>query len=260
MIVGIQLYTLRDYCKTPEDIHKTLKRVADMGYTAVQMSGIGKIEYSLFKEYCDEFGLDIVSTHNSFDRITKDTEQLIKDHEILECDYIGIGAPGPGQADTSEHFKEFIDALAEAAEKIHAAGKTFCYHNHHLEFQKFDDGFVAMDYMLEKFPKHVQFIVDTFWVEYTGTKAADHLRRLAGRIDCIHYKDLIEKPKADGEEGEMEKVYAPVGEGVLDWAEINKASEEGGVKWIVVEQDACEGDPFDCIQTSYNNLKAMGYC
>ena len=43
MKVGIQLYTLRDYCKTPEDIYNTLKRVADIGYTCVQMSGIGKI-------------------------------------------------------------------------------------------------------------------------------------------------------------------------------------------------------------------------
>ena len=37
MIVGAQLYTLRDSCKTLEDLSETLKRVADMGYTAVQL-------------------------------------------------------------------------------------------------------------------------------------------------------------------------------------------------------------------------------
>ena len=32
MILGAQLYTLRDYCKTTEDFAETLKKVADIGY------------------------------------------------------------------------------------------------------------------------------------------------------------------------------------------------------------------------------------
>ena len=256
MIIGAQLYTLRDFCKTPDDIHKTLRKVADIGYTAVQMSGIGKIDYALFKEYCDECGLDVVLTHNSFDRITKDTEQLIKDHEILGCDYIGIGAPAPDQCDTAEHFTAFIDALAEAAEKIHAAGKTFCYHNHHLEFEEKENGYTAMEYMIKKFPKHVHYVVDTYWVDYAGTTtSAEHLKRLAGQIDCVHYKDLIEVEK----DGKTEKTMAPVGTGLLDWPAINAACEAGGTKWIVVEQDICDGDPFECMKTSYENIKKWGY-
>jgi hypothetical protein len=36
-VVAAQLYTLRDYMKTPEDIRKSLKKVSEMGYTAVQI-------------------------------------------------------------------------------------------------------------------------------------------------------------------------------------------------------------------------------
>lgn len=255
MIIGAQLYTLRDFCKTPEDIHETLKKVADIGYTAVQMSGIGKIDYAQFKEYCDECGLDIVLTHMPFDRIVNHTEELIAQHEILGCDYIGIGAPTPEQCDTAEHFKAFADALAAASETIHAAGKTFCYHNHFMEFKTLEDGFVPMEYMIKTFPKHVNFTVDTYWVDYSGVASADLLNRLAGQIFCVHYKDLIEVEK----DGKTEKTMAPVGEGILDWPAINKACEAGGTKWIIVEQDICDGDPFDCMKISYNNLKAMGY-
>ena len=39
MIIGAQLYTLRDYCKNLDDFSETLKKVADIGYTSVQVSG-----------------------------------------------------------------------------------------------------------------------------------------------------------------------------------------------------------------------------
>ena len=37
MILGAQLYTLRNQMKTPEEIEKGLKAVADMGYHTVQV-------------------------------------------------------------------------------------------------------------------------------------------------------------------------------------------------------------------------------
>ena len=39
MEIGAQLYTVRDFCKTPEDFAETLKKVADIGYRTVQVSG-----------------------------------------------------------------------------------------------------------------------------------------------------------------------------------------------------------------------------
>ena len=38
MIAGAQLYTLRDFCKTTEDLESTIRRVAEIGYKAVQMA------------------------------------------------------------------------------------------------------------------------------------------------------------------------------------------------------------------------------
>ena len=35
---GIQMYTLRETMKTPEDYETTLRRVAEMGYTNVQLT------------------------------------------------------------------------------------------------------------------------------------------------------------------------------------------------------------------------------
>ena len=45
--IGAQLYTLRDFLKTPADIAKTLARVKKLGYDAVQVSGFGPIDLVL---------------------------------------------------------------------------------------------------------------------------------------------------------------------------------------------------------------------
>ena len=42
--IAAQLYTLRDFLKTPEEIAQTFKKVAGLGYRAVQLSSIGPID------------------------------------------------------------------------------------------------------------------------------------------------------------------------------------------------------------------------
>ena len=44
MVLGAQLYTLRDYIRDERDIRFTLAQVAKMGYTTVQVSGMGPID------------------------------------------------------------------------------------------------------------------------------------------------------------------------------------------------------------------------
>ena len=51
--VALQLYTLRDYTKTPADIRHTLKKVRAIGYEAVQASGMGPIDDAELVEILD---------------------------------------------------------------------------------------------------------------------------------------------------------------------------------------------------------------
>lgn len=39
MEIGAQFYTLRDFCKDLDSFAETLKKVADIGYKTVQISG-----------------------------------------------------------------------------------------------------------------------------------------------------------------------------------------------------------------------------
>ena len=62
---ALQLYTVRERMKTRADLEQTLARVREIGYPAVQVSGL---DWSLITEaelvaLCREIGLTICATH-----------------------------------------------------------------------------------------------------------------------------------------------------------------------------------------------------
>lgn len=251
MTLGAQLFTLRDYTQTEKDLDYSLGRVAEMGYQTVQISAIGPIPAEKVRELCEKHGLKIVLTHTDQNRILNDTEAVIKEHDIMGCEYIGIGMM-PMKYCSPEWLWHFADDFREPAKKIAAAGKLLMYHNHNIEFQKFG-GKLVMETLMESFaPDEMGFTLDTFWVQKGGGDVCDWFRKLQGRTPCVHLKDMAVR--------EWEPIMAPVMEGNLDFPKILRTLEEiGGVKHLLVEQDVCEGSPFDCLKTSYDNLHKLGY-
>ncbi|MBQ5973703.1 MAG: sugar phosphate isomerase/epimerase [Oscillospiraceae bacterium] len=244
MKLGAQMYTVRNQCKTPEDLDRSLEKLAEIGYRTVQLSGF-PYDPAAVRRRCDELGLSVELTHSSGDRITGDTDRLIEDHRILGCTNVGIGG-FPGER-TPEGVRKFIADFTPAMEKIAAAGMKFQYHNHGFEFQKFD-GVTLLDILrAETDPRLMGFTLDTYWVQYGGACVADTVTALAGRIDVFHFKDMA--MTAEGQR------FAPVGDGNLSWDTILAALERAGAKVGFVEQDDCYGeDPFACLARSYRYL------
>jgi sugar phosphate isomerase/epimerase len=250
MQLGAQLYTVRDYIQTEKDFRRTMEKIAKIGYRTVQISAVGPIGPKVMRQICDEFSLRIVVTHTNPDRIINETEQVIEEHDILGCQYIGIGM-------LSEKYRKeawygyFAEDYKEAAQKIAAHGKRLLYHNHNFEFTRFG-GKNIFEHMLEDFaPDELQFILDTYWIQAGGGDVVQWIKKLSGRVPCVHLKDM----HVDF----MTPIMAPVGEGNMNFEAILKACEEAGTEWLLVEQDICAGSPFDCLKTSYQNLVKMGY-
>ena len=80
-MIAAQMYTVRDFTKTPEDIAESLKKVKAIGYDAMQVSGFGPIDPQELKHMADGEGLDIIATHTGFDRMRDDIQAVI-DHEL----------------------------------------------------------------------------------------------------------------------------------------------------------------------------------
>lgn len=54
MELGAQLFTLRDYTQTEQDLDFSLGEVAKMGYKTVQLSAVGPIPAEKLRELCDQ--------------------------------------------------------------------------------------------------------------------------------------------------------------------------------------------------------------
>ncbi|MBP5270099.1 MAG: sugar phosphate isomerase/epimerase [Clostridia bacterium] len=256
MIIGAQLFTVRDYCKTPEDLKQSLKKCADMGYRAVQLSGICEVDASLLRSWLDEYSLEAPITHTAFGKIADDTDKVIADHKILGARYVGLGSVPDFRKSGCDKavFDAALEKLAPAIEKIHAAGLKFMYHNHNMEFCRFDGGQLCLDYLTSLFPaEKLGVTLDCYWVTAGGGDPVFWLDKLAGRTDCIHLKDMVYY----GPESAVR--MAPIGEGNLNHPAILEACERTGVGYAFVEQDHCYGrDPFECLEASLYNLRAMG--
>ena len=256
MIIGAQLYTVRSSCKTTEDLDSTLRRCAEMGFAAVQLSGVCDYDPCWMKQRLDEYGLIAPITHSKADRILNDTEKLIEDHKIIGAEYVGLGSvPNFRNCGCDEeYFVKYMDSLGEAIEKIGNAGLKFMYHNHNMEFARMSDGKLFIEYVSELFAgKRAGITLDCYWVTAGGGDPAQWLRRLSGQVDCIHLKDMVYwgPDKATR--------MAPVGYGNLNHAEIVKAAADAGVKYAFIEQDSCyEEDTFDALKKSLDSLRKLG--
>nr|WP_255654241.1 sugar phosphate isomerase/epimerase [Cohnella sp. REN36] len=236
--------------QTEKDIRRTLQKIAEMGYTSIQVSAMGPIAPRTLREICDSLSLSIALTHTNPDRILNETDQVIEEHDILGCDYIGIGGM-PEKYRSREWYGYFAEDYREAAGRIAKAGKRFMYHNHHFEFEKFD-GKRLIERICEDFaPEELGITLDTYWVQAAGADVCEWIGKLAGRLDCVHLKDMAVRG--------TEQLMAPVMEGNMNFPAIMKALENAGAKYLLVEQDVCQTSPFDCLETSYRNLSALGY-
>lgn len=248
--IGAQSYTIRDFCQTKEDFEESMEKLAKIGYKVVQLSAIGNIDAKDIKAICDKYGLTVACTHRSFDEYKNNIDFSIDFHKTCGCSVAGLGAiPTWDGVNTKQQALNITEDLNKITRKLKENGITFAYHNHAIEFKKID-GKYLMDYFLEK--GEFDFIIDVYWLAVAGINPAEFIRKNKNRIKMIHYKDL----KVKGNAGAICEVM----EGNLDWDDIIAASFESDAEFALVEQDTCDnGEPFKCLETSYNNLKLKGF-
>ncbi len=250
-VLAAQLYTLREYTQTAGDFAESMRKVREMGYTAVQVSGIGPISPKEVKHIVLENGLDICITHIGFDLLIGDLPAVIEEHHLWNCRHVAVGSMPANYRDAGEEgFRTFAKEATEVGRKLHDAGLTFSYHNHSFEFERFGKQ-TGLDILYaESDPRYLQAELDTYWVQHGGGDPAQWIRRMKGRMPVVHLKDMV---IVHGQQA-----MAEIGEGNLNWPAILDACREAKVEWYAVEQDICRRDPFESLAISYRNLHALG--
>ena len=250
MKLGAQFYSIRTECQTPEALYNSMKKIKDIGYEIIQISGVCDIEAELLKSYSDEFSLPITCTHKSYESIVNDTENLIKYHKIIDCPVIGLGSmPKEFRASAAE-ARRFVESMKTPIKKIRDAGLRFAYHNHAFEFDTVD-GERLFDIIFNELPE-ADFIQDVYWTKFAEVDTVEIFKKIAdaGRMTNIHFKDMKTEPKGE---------ICPCGEGVTDFLPLAKLCKQYGIENILVEQDNAPtlGDVFEQMKSSFEHLNPI---
>lgn len=247
--IALQLYTVRDACQDSASLAATVKRVREIGYRAVQVSGIGPVPYGEVRAICDGEGVVICATHEPSAMIRSNPEEAVSRLAELGCTMTAYPFPRDVDFSNESHVAELIADLARAGSVMSAAGITLNYHNHAIEFIKVG-GKTILETLFDSVDESdLGAELDTYWVQFGGGDPVAWCRKLSGRLHLMHLKDYAFT-------AENKPVFAEIGSGNLDFPSIIAAAEKAGCKWFAVEQDTCPGDPFDSARQSFEFIQA----
>jgi len=261
--IALQLYTVRDLITNRSGLERALEKIKAIGYDGVQFSGVGAVEGEKpdtspaeARKLLDANGLKCMGAHRRWSALMNETDAEIEYLTTLGCDFVAVPAFGDeyDRFDPAAYVR-FLDDAAPVGERLRSAGIDLGYHNHAHEFVHPSIGADSpFDVLVERGGKDLLMEIDVYWVAFAGANPAAVIRRVKGRIPFIHMKDM-EMIREEGSSS-AKPVYAPVGEGNLDWDSIIPAAQTAGTRVWIVEQDLCRRDHFDCARSSHDFLRA----
>jgi len=241
--IAAQLYTVRNLIRTPAEIAATLKRIRRIGYSAVQVSGMGPIAEQELKRILDGEGLVCCATHEPPERILQSPQEVAERLHQLDCRHTAYPSPRGVDMSQPEDIRQLARQLDQAGAILRKHGITLSYHNHAMEFFRHDDRTaLELIYALSR-PQHLAAELDTYWIQAGGGNPAVWCRKMKGRLPLLHLKDF--GVKADGT-----AEFREIGSGNLNWAEIIEGASMSGCEWWIVEQDQTSGDPLHSLESS----------
>lgn len=277
-LIGIQMSTIKS--KIDElGAYGTLKACAELGYHCVEVSQIPMTPENVadMKRACEEFGIKIAALSANLEPmvagmpgeyLTSDFDKIVADCKTLDCDLLRIGMLPMTCMGSREKALEFVKRADEMAARLKEHGIDLYYHNHHIEFSKYD-GEYLLD-IIKNNTKYMGFELDIHWIQRGGENPIEFIKKYNGRIRLLHLKDYRVgefkmpegpfDPKKFMSEFTSIIEFAEVGEGTLPIKECIEAGLASGSEYFLIEQDDTYGrDPFESLKISRENLIKMGY-
>ena len=280
---AVQLWTLRK--EVAEDLPGTLKKVGEIGYQGVELWFERWPPAAPLKQALADANLKVAAAHVELADLLADFARIADYHRELGNTTLVVPIiPDPLKL-TADDWRRIADELSRVADDARRAGFRFAYHHHDFEFKAkvgdvevHDFLFAAVNSRMKngagserrddlpsssrdrevpvpifhppQAEERMQAEIDVFFPTEMGRDPAALIRKFAGRVPLVHFKD---KSPPGSRFRSIE-----LGRGVIDWDTVLTACEAAGVEWYIVEQN-CEDKPaLDCIRASFEFLRGKG--
>ena len=253
--IAVQLYSVRKQIE--KDIQYTLKRIADIGFEAVEIAFWPEsISVKQAAQHIKDAGLSVCSAHIELP-IGDQKAVFLETAKEMDCKkMIWHGWPEDIRYSSLGGTKQLVAVYNEANRFAKANGLQFGIHNHWWEFRNKVGNRFVYEVLLESLDPDIFFEIDTYWVKVAGHDPAAIIKQFGKRAPLLHIKD----GPAVWHDALMDDYPDPmvaVGKGVQDFPAMVKAAN-GNTEWMIVEMDKTTGDVFDVLQESYDYLIKNG--
>ena len=266
---------------------RLLSDIAGAGYAGTELGPLGYLpaEPSALRHELAARSLELVGGYIFEPLHTPDGPERALEVARRTCDLLGAagavhlviiqgftpereraaGRPGAAQPLPQAQWRTMVasvDEIARVADEEH--GLIGVFHPHagtHVEFEDEIDRLAANT--------DVALCIDTGHCAYAGIDPVALYRRHGDRVAYFHLKDVDRERLRDAlaqglsfEQAVGERVFCPLGEGVVDFAALATALEERDFRgWATVEQDRLPTDstaPAQHAAVSLAHLRAAG--
>jgi sugar phosphate isomerase/epimerase len=265
--IGLQLYSVRELL--PKDFTGTLKQIAALGYGEVEAAGFYNHTVAEVKQALVDSGLRCPSAHYSYNDLSKNFDKILEFNKALGVHYIICSFPGikdPSRLKDQSYQTQVVSFTMDdwhwnaeqfnmLGAKVKAAGLSFGYHNHTMEFTA-QNGVIPFDELLRLTdPALVTIELDCGWVAVGGGNAVEILKRYPTRISMLHVKDFKKTDKPAS-------VLAPppaaeLGTGTSDYHPIFAAAKKANIKHYFVEQEEFDKPPMESLKIDADYMKSF---
>lgn len=262
--------------------YEAMRRIAEVGYRSVEMSQVAMTPENVdqMRRAQEDHGVDVVALSAMLavppgitgESLETHLDKIVGDCRALGTSILRIGMLPFDAMGSREKVLGFAHRAQELGGTLRAQGIDLYYHNHHVEFARFD-GRLMLEMIADEAPD-VGLELDVHWIQRGGMDPVKVLARYAGRVRLVHLKDyriglLPDSALGLLAEGDMAGFmaafsglvqFAEVGEGTLDFRAIIEQALASGAEHLLVEQDDTYGrDPFESLALSRAHLVELGY-
>ncbi len=250
--IGLITNVVADLMKA--DHRGTMKKLAEMGYKYLEFGGTYGEKPAELKAFMKEIGLIPLAGGTSISGLMGDGLQKTMD-DCLDMDKKYLVCYWPwmddGKSPTLDKIKYAVDECNRMGAICNKNGLRFAYHNHDQEFQT-EEGIVFYDYILKHTePELVTMEVDLYWSHKGGADIREFFKAYPGRFELVHVKDSYDSPDRES--------FAPVGQGILDFADLLSYRDVAGFKHLVVENDQPGDDQEAVARISIQYLQSLKF-
>ena len=232
MKIGIQVSSFKPLLLTEDQVRSVFARMKEIGCGAVQLQWIDpSVPLETIAGSCE--GMESVGTQDFYDQVCRNFEYYVNLNRLTNGKWLCVSRI-PDRLKSEEKLPLYIEELRDMQKKLDVFGQKICFHPVSADYRAVP-GMDAVSWLLDHMPE-LEICLDLYHLNKNCTDMPGFIRRYAGRICMVHFKDGI---------GDK---LVPAGQGQTRWDGVVRACLDAGVPYGFAEQETWEGDPFECLK------------